>query len=242
MRSACCLIVETSGSTPRKTGARMTVFEDGRIRGTIGGGHFEKVVIADALDQIQKNEPRLFEHHLLQEHEMCCGGTVKVFIEPQMKKKKLFIFGAGHVGAVVARLASYMDFEISVIDDREECLANLEAEHIIKIHSDFKEALPQLVFDEDSFIVIMTYDHEVDRAILAHSIQQPHAYLGCIGSRRKIIVAKKMLLSNHVATASEIDRVDMPIGFDIGAEGPEEIAISIMAKLIAVKNRKAVEK
>lgn len=218
----------------------MTVFEDGSTIGTIGGGHFEKVVIADALHQIQRNEPKLFEHHLLQEHEMCCGGTVKVFIEPEMKKRKLFIFGAGHVGAAVARFASYTDIEITVIDDREEFLANIQAKHVIKVQCDFIEALPKLAFDEDSFIVIMTYNHEYDRAILAYCIQRPHAYLGFIGSRRKIIVAKKMLLTNHVATAAEIDHVDMPIGMDIGAEGPEEIAISILAKLIAVKNRKAV--
>ncbi len=111
-----CSIIHTKGSTPRKVGAKMLVFSDGTIKGTIGGGNLEKEVIKNALIQLKNNEPKLFKHDLLHQHNMCCGGTVEIFIEPIEKMKRLYIFGAGHTGQALAKYALAMDFEIFVID------------------------------------------------------------------------------------------------------------------------------
>lgn len=236
-RSALCLIVETKGSTPRKTGTRMTVFEDGSIEGTIGGGSFEKKVIEDALGQLRAGQPRLFEHHLLQEHEMCCGGSVKVYIEPEPIRQKLYIFGAGHVGKEVAGIGQQAGFEVKVYDDREEYIQQIQFPGVDAYCMDFMEALASIGFDERSYVVILTYRHDIDRAILRYCLGQKRAYLGFIGSLRKILVTRKMMLKAGVATEVELDEVKMPIGLNIGAETPFEIAVSIVAQLIEVKNR-----
>lgn len=236
-KHATCIIVDTKGSTPRKTGCKMTVFENGEIKGTLGGGNFEKKVIENALKQIALDEPKLFHHELLREHGMCCGGSIKVYIEPEKVKKQLFIFGAGHTGKALAQNADKVDFDVFLIDDRKEQLSALKNESINKLHMQHGQILPFLPFNEHSFIVVMTYDHGFDREILSHCINQPHAYLGMIGSERKIALTKKLFREGMVATEEQLEKVDMPMGIDIRAEGPEEIAISVLAKLIQVRNQ-----
>lgn len=235
-KAALCVIVQTKGSTPRKVGAKMIVKEDGSIIGTIGGGNLEKKVIENALQQCLKNEAKLFKHDLLHQHSMCCGGSVDIYIEPIQKMKRLYIFGAGHTGNALAQLTKGLDFDTYVIDDRKDYLESLNAEGINKMNIDYKKVLPSLPFDHNTFIVIMTYEHAYDRDILAYCMKQPHAYIGMIGSQRKVELTKKMFKEGMIASEEALDQVDMPMGLDIKAEGPEEIAISIMAKLIAVKN------
>lgn len=235
-KSALCIIVKTKGSTPRKVGAKMIVHQDGSINGTIGGGNLEKKVIENALKQIEKNEPELFKHDLLHQHNMCCGGSVEIYIEPLKEMNKLYIFGAGHTGNALAKFAKEINFEIYVIDDRKEYLDDLTIEGINKMNLDYKKVLPSLPFDGNTYIAIMTYEHSHDRDILAHCIKQQYAYLGMIGSKRKVELTKKMFTEGKIATKKELENVDMPMGLNINAEGPEEIALSILAKLIAVKN------
>lgn len=237
--AALCTIIHTKGSTPRKVGAKMLVLTDGTIKGTIGGGNLEKEVMKNALIQLKKNEPKLFKHDLLHQHNMCCGGTVEIFIEPIEKMKRLYIFGAGHTGQALAKYALTIDFEIFVIDDRKEYINQLqEVPTINKLPVDYKKILPTLPFDENTFVVILTYEHEIDRDILAYCIKQPYAYLGMIGSQRKIEMTKKMFLDAGIATKKQLEKVNMPIGKTILAETPEEIAISILAELIEIKNKK----
>ncbi len=235
-KSALCIIVDTGGSTPRKAGTKMRVFEDGSIKGSIGGGSLEKKVIEDAIGQIRTGRPRLFEHRLLQEHEMCCGGTVKVYIEPETEKKQLIIFGAGHVGQELALLAVKADFNVSVYDDREEYINRINHPQIHTHCISFTEATGEIDFTENTYIVILTYRHDIDRALLRYCITKENAYLGFIGSQRKILVTRKMFIGEGIATEKELDKIDMPIGLTIGAETPFEIAVSIIAKMIAVKN------
>jgi xanthine dehydrogenase accessory factor len=233
---ALCVVVQTKGSTPRKVGAKMIVCEDGSIYGTIGGGNLEKKVIQNAIEQVKLNQPKLYKHDLLHQHNMCCGGSVEIYIEPIYKMKKLYIFGAGHTGVALAKLANKLDFDVFVIDDRKEYLDKIVEEGVDKMNVDYKEALPFIPFDKNTFVVIMTYEHSHDRDILSYCIKNDLAYLGMIGSQRKIELTKKMFLDGGIANQDQIDKVDMPMGIDINAEGPEEIAISVLAKLIEVKN------
>ena len=237
-KAALCLIVKTKGSTPRKVGSKMIVLEDGKIFGSIGGGNLEKKVIANALTQINKNEPKLFQHDLLHQHNMCCGGTVEIYIEPIEKMNKLYIFGAGHTGEALAKLACNLDFDVYLIDNREDYLNQINISNINKLFVDFNQILPSLPFSNSTYIAILTYEHEIDREILSHCIKQPHAYLGMIGSKRKIELTKKMFVEGKIATKKELEGVDMPIGIDISSQTPEEIAISIIAKIIKFKNEK----
>lgn len=235
--AAICIIVHTKGSTPRSVGAKMIVHEDGRIVGTIGGGNLEKEVIHNARIAITEKRPKLSKHDLLHQHNMCCGGSVEIYIEPIQKMKRLYIFGAGHTGHALARQAVQMDFDIYLIDDRKEYLDEINIDGVNKMMMDYQKALPALPFDDDTFVTIMTYDHAFDRDILSYCVNQPHAYLGMIGSQRKIEITKKKFIEAKVASKKALEKVDMPMGMEIDAETPEEIAVSILAKLIEVKNR-----
>jgi len=231
-----CTIVNTKGSTPRKVGAKMIVYENGKIFGTIGGGELEKSVIKNALKQIKENEPKIFRHDLLHQHGMCCGGTADIYIEPIMKKNKLYIFGAGHTGQALAKYAANFQFEVVLIDDRKKYLYDCTLSEINKMHLPFGEALKFLPFDKQTYICIMTYNHPIDRNILSFCLKKPFAYLGMIGSQRKVEMTKKIFAEAGICLFEELESVDMPMGLDICAEGPDEIALSIMSKLIVVKN------
>lgn len=233
---ALCTIVNTRGSAPRKIGAKMIVCSNGSIYGTIGGGALEKKAIENAIQVINKKEPQLFRHDLLHQHNMCCGGTVDIYIEPIMKKNRLYIFGAGHTGNALAKYAIDVDFEVVIIDDRKDYMEQVNIEGVNKMNLPFEQTLGLLPFNEETFITIMTYDHDTDRNILANCIKKPHAYLGMIGSVRKVEITKKMFREAGIATDEELNAVDMPMGIEIKSEGPEEIAISILAKLIETKH------
>lgn len=234
---ALCTIVHTKGSTPRKIGAKMLVKSNGEIIGTIGGGNLEKKVIENALHQLQLKEAKIFKHDLLHQHNMCCGGTVEIYIEPIFPMKKLYIFGAGHTGKALAQFTTSLDFDTYIIDDRKDYIEELpQLNNINKLHADYKKLLPTLPFNNNTYIVILTYEHEIDRDILSYCIKQPHAYIGMIGSQRKIEMTKKMFLDASICNQEKLNTINMPIGINIAAETPEEIAISILAKLIEVKN------
>jgi len=237
-KAALCTIVLTKGSTPLKSGAKMLVFEDGSIYNTIGGGHLEKITITDAIEVIKSEQPKLFIHELKSQHEMCCGGSLEIFIEPIMQKKKMFLFGAGHVGKAIVKHALGLDLEISVIDSRDEIFNDWDFSGYKKIVAPFTQILPTLPYDNLTMLVIATYDHSIDREILAFCMKQPHYYIGMIGSKTKVALTKEMFVSENIATAKELEKVDMPIGIDINAVTADEIAISIVAKLIKEKNKK----
>ncbi len=239
--AALCIITETRGSTPLKTGAKMIVWQDKKIFGTIGGGNLEHKVINDALTVMQNNTAQLFEHQLVRDHEMCCGGTVFIFIEPIKKRNKLVVFGAGHVGKEVVKFARSLNFQISLVDEREAMLSGLQMEDVKIFHMHHRQFLSQVVMDENTYVVICTHLHQYDREILARCIKRPLAYLGMIGSKRKIAITRKAFLSQGLATEQELSKVDMPMGFNIGGNTPAEIGISIVAKLVAVMNGRLLQ-
>ena len=216
----------------------MLVYPNGDIFGSIGGGELEKAVIADALKSLKTGRADLFRHDLLHQHNMCCGGSVDIFIEPVMEKNKLYIFGAGHTGNALARHALSLDFEVVIIDDRKEYLDQIQLEGVNKLNLHYEQALPLLPMDEHTYICIMTYSHPYDRDILSFCIKKSVAYLGMIGSRRKVEMTKKIFVDAGVGSETELEKVDMPMGIDIAAETPDEIAISILAKMISVRRLK----
>ncbi|KXK05769.1 MAG: XdhC family protein [Ignavibacteriaceae bacterium] len=234
--AALCVVVSVQGSVPRRQGAKMIVKSDGSIKGTIGGGNLERQVIKDALKVLELNEPKLFRHDLLHQHQMCCGGSVQIYIEPILQKNRIYIFGAGHTGKALAEFSVMLNFDTVVIDDRKEYLDEISNEKINKMNVPFSECINFLPFNQNTFIVIMTYSHQTDRDLLFACIRKSHAYLGMIGSKRKVEITKKMLReTGH--SEDLINKIDMPMGLDIGAETPTEIALSIMAKIIRLRNQ-----
>jgi xanthine dehydrogenase accessory factor len=235
-------IVSSSGSTPRESGARMLVKADGSIVGTIGGGSLEHQAYRDAMAMLGSDKPRLAHFELTNEDAskegMICGGTVDVFIEPIKPLPAIFIFGGGHISLSLARLGKMTEFRIVVIDDRPD-FANKErfpdTDEVIA--GDFASVMPNLEINDSSYIVIVTRGHQDDTRILEWAVKTQAVYIGMIGSRKKVVTAFSYLKTKGI-TAEQLDRVHSPIGLPIGAETPEEIAVSIMAEVIQVRRQK----
>lgn len=237
-KAALCTITATKGSAPRKIGAKMLVYNNGSIEGSIGGGALEKKVIEQALEVLKNNTAKIVTHNLVTELAMCCGGTVELFIEPIMSRKKLYIFGAGHCGKALAKFAPDLDFDVTLIDERYDAFEGTDYPECTLIKEHHATAIENLSFDENTYIVILTYNHSYDREILALTSKKTHCYIGMIGSERKVAIAKKNMLTSNILNEQEVSEIDMPIGLDIAAITPQEIAISILAKLIDVRNKK----
>ncbi len=242
-RKACalCTVVRTAGSTPRKSAARMLVLSDGKIRGTVGGGRIEKEVTDAAvalLSQGAAARPKLLRYHLTHELAMCCGGEMEVFVEPLVPEPPLVVCGGGHVAHALVPLARAVGFAPIVVEDLDE-MATTErfpdAEKFVDSFDvrDWKE----IPLDDHSYVVIVTRDHAQDQALLESLCKRELGYLGLIGSRRKIEMFKQRLIAKGF-DQSLFARVHMPIGLDIGAETPEEIAVAIVAELIQVRASK----
>jgi xanthine dehydrogenase accessory factor len=232
-------IVRTAGASPRGAGTKMLVYPDGNIAGTIGGGKFEKLVIDDCLQLLQSGQKHLLKTYGFSESGtdatgMACGGEAEVFMEAAARPKKLIIFGGGHVCRELVRLADGSDFLITVVDDRAEILNGYgNPITTIQTDADYQENLPAL--DRDCFVAIVTRSHKIDHEVLKRVIKHDCAYIGMIGSRSKIGKLYASLEKSGIERAL-LERVHAPIGLSIKGEGPYEIAVSILAELIAVKN------
>ena len=231
-----CIITGTTGSSPRKAGSKMIVFPDKKITGTIGGGSIEFKAIADALEVMQTGIPTQKTYQLEEDLAMHCGGTVELFFDPIKSNPDLYIFGAGHIGRAVARYARDFGFRVTLFDPREKIFDEFDQTAFTCINEDYFAAIEKATFSKNTFCVIVTPKHQYDENILIKLLRKPHAYLGMIGSPSKVAVARKNLIEKESFTELEINMVDMPIGIKFNAVTPEEIAISITAKLIDVKN------
>ena len=243
-RGAMATIVNVRGSIPSFKTAKMLVRDDGSIMGTIGGGCVEAEVWQAGREVMESEKPRTLTFDLNQDPKydtgLVCGGTLEIFVEPILPPAELYIFGAGHVAASLYKVAKITGFDITVIDDREVYASRElfpEAEKIIA--EDFEKAMAQLSPSESSYIVIVTRGHRDDMRVLRWAVQTPARYIGMIGSKRKTITIFKELQSEGLS-AQLFDRVHAPVGLDIGAITPEEIAVSITAELIA--KRRNVER
>jgi xanthine dehydrogenase accessory factor len=236
---ALVTVVRANGSTPQRAGAKMLVFADGRTIGTIGGGCYENEACLKARDAIVSGRQSLLHFDLnddfAQENGLVCGGQMDVHVDPLAPAPRLYIIGAGHVGAHLAKVASDTAFRIHVVDDREK-FANRErfpnADEVIV--EPIAEWLHRAEIPTSAYAVIVTRGHQNDldamRALAARDLK----YLGLIGSRAKVARIRTMLLAEGMPPEC-LDRVHAPIGLDIGAITPAEIAISILAELIAVR-------
>ncbi len=233
---AICTLTRVFGSSPRKEGTKMIVLEDGSIIGTIGGGSLEYRVIDEAKKAIEENKTRYLSYVLEKDLGMKCGGSLEVYIEPFGKKPKLFIFGAGHVGNNLMKIAPNYGFEVILIDGRENIFNSLSLnKDVTFIQNDPLKTIPELDIDNKSYLVLVSHNHLLDEQILREVVKLPHLYLGMIGSSAKIKKIRENLIKSGTSE-EKLKTVDMPIGIQFNAETPEEIVISILAKLIDVKN------
>ena len=243
-KGAVATIVNVRGSIPSYKTAKMLVRDDGSIFGTIGGGCVEADVWQAAREVMEQEKTRTLTFNLNQDPKfdtgLVCGGTLDIFLEPILPAADLFIFGAGHVAYSLYRTAQNAGFDCTVVDDRE-LYANRERfpEARQVIAEEFDQAMAKLTPTESSYIVIVTRGHRDDLRVLRWAVQTPARYVGMIGSKRKTIGIFRELQKEGLP-AHLFDNVHAPIGLDIGAVTPEEIAISITAELIA--NRRRVER
>jgi len=238
-RGAVATIVNVRGSIPSFKTAKMLVRDDGSIVGTIGGGCVEADVWQAAREVMESEKPRTLTFDLNQDPKydtgLVCGGTLEVFIEPVLPPALLYVFGAGHVALSVCQTATSAGFDVIVCDDRSSYATKERFPAAREVHAlDFDQAMQKLDPDESSYIVIVTRGHRDDMRILRWAVQTRARYVGMIGSRRKVIQIFKTLEEEGVP-AQLFERVHAPIGLDIGAITPEEIAVAITAELIAIR-------
>jgi xanthine dehydrogenase accessory factor len=243
-RGAVATIVNVRGSIPSFKTAKMLVRDDGSIVGTIGGGCVEADVWQAAREVMESEKPRTLTFDLNQDPKydtgLVCGGTLEIFVEPILPPGELYIFGAGHVAAALYKVARIAGFDITIVDDREVYASRErfpEAEQVLA--EDFEQAMSKITPNESAYIVIVTRGHRDDMRVLRWAVQTGARYIGMIGSKRKTITIFKELQKEGLAPEL-FDRVHAPVGLDIGAITPEEIAVSITAELIA--KRRNVER
>jgi xanthine dehydrogenase accessory factor len=240
-RGAVATIVNVHGSIPSFKTAKMLVRDDGSIFGTIGGGCVEAEVWQAAREVMESEKPRTLTFNLNQDPKydtgLVCGGTLDIFVEPILPPASLYIFGAGHVSINLYKVARGVGFDVTVVDDREAYASRErfpEANEVIA--EDFERVMARLAPNESSYIVIVTRGHRDDMRILRWAVQTQARYIGMIGSKRKTIAIFRELTKEGIAPGL-FERVHAPVGLDIGAVTPEEIAVAITAELIAVRRR-----
>ena len=232
-RAALATVTRVSGSTPQRAGARLLLLPDDSTVGTVGGGAIEEEVRRALRDVRSSGEPQLLTRALGYDLGMCCGGRMDVFIEPIVGSPRLVLFGAGHVAKPTAVLARSIGFEVTVVDEREE-LATADRFPDCQIEvADPDSYLRRCQLHELDWVVIMTHDHQLDERLLGLAFAQPVRYIGMIGSQRKVYRLLTRCAEKGIAV--DLERVFAPIGLDLGALGPEEIAVSIAAELVALR-------
>lgn len=239
--AALASVIRVEGSTPRDVGAKMVVYADGTTAGTIGGGKMEALVIRQAVEAIAQGASRLVQYDLrdIQAGDPgICGGMVEVFVDVTVPRPDLLIVGAGHVAMPVAEIGHMCGFRVTVVDDRADMASEARFPHAAeRIAGDIVETLAAFPITPQTYIVLVTRGHALDEDALRTVIDSSARYVGMIGSRRKVRIIYEHLRADGVDEAL-IERVHSPIGLDIGSETPAEIAVSILAELIAVRSGK----
>ena len=235
-RGALATLVRVSGSTPQRPGARMLLRGDGSTLGTIGGGAIEQD-IREALERVKTSgNPEFVARNLGYDLGMCCGGKMEFFVEPIEPVPRLVLCGAGHVGRALAPIAQSIGFEVSVIDERAELLT---PERFPQCRLELRDPTVWLSahpLGGRDWLLIVTHDHRLDEELLELSLTQPAAYIGLVGSRKKTLSFLERIRERKGVLP--LDRMYAPVGLDIGAVSPEELAVSIAAELVALRRNK----
>lgn len=237
--AALCTVIKSSGSVPRHSTSKMLVYADGRFVGTIGGGEMESRVIEMAKSIARSGQAQIFEYNLVDPKKGdpgVCGGTVEFFIEPINPPPQVVIIGTGHVGRATAHLAKWLGFRVIVNDDRAELVT---PEHIpdadVYLPGAFDNHLAEINLNSETYVLLLTRGVQFDVVLLPQLLEAGVAYIGVIGSQRRWTQALKELRERGVAE-DKLARVHAPIGLELNAETPEEIAVSIMAEIVMLRN------
>ncbi len=226
-------VTRTERSVPRRPGSKMLVFADGRTEGTIGGGEMEHRVTIEAVEVLADGRPRVITYTLVDPatgDAGVCGGEAEIYLEPYMPTPKLLIVGAGHVGRAVSDLAQWLDFRTMVWDDRTAILD--DADHVdIALSGSMADALAEHPLTANDSVVMVTRNVKLDLEILPLLLATPTRYIGLMGSQRRWDTTRGGLIEQGIPE-SDLGRVHAPIGVEINAETPEEIAVSILAEVI----------
>ncbi len=237
---ALCTIIGSQGSTPRHVGSKMLVLPDGSIAGTVGGGDLENRVRQAAFEALEDGQPRRVSYNMADPARGdpgVCGGQVEVFVEPILPPPLMLVIGGGHVGKAVAHLAKWLGFRVAVSDDRAEFCTPQENPDADAFYPMAMQDLPgQLTIDRQTYIVLTTRGVSVDVPGLPALLETPAAYIGVIGSRRRWATTVKELKTRGYPV-EKLERVHSPIGLELQAETPEEIAVSILAEVLMLRNR-----
>lgn len=243
-RTSCALVTvaATRGSVPREAGAKMIVYADGKTSGTIGGGKFESLVIKEAQDQMREKAPLLKTYPLHEKSKQSfgaiCGGESTVLIEPQILNEALFLIGAGHCALAIAKLAVDCGWFVTVVDDREELLSIFPAPVATVADVDAAKFIRAHKWRLDEALAIVSRNYKIDSAALGAALQTKGAgYIGMIGSKRKVGRVFDLLRKRGL-TKRQLAAVYAPIGLDIGADSPGEIAVSVLAEMLAVLRKR----
>jgi xanthine dehydrogenase accessory factor len=238
-KCALATIVQVRGSIPSFESAKLLVREDGSLVGTIGGGCVEAEVWNAAREVIATEKPKHMHFSLGQDaaydNGLICGGQLDVFVEPVVPQPAAYVFGAGHISKSLSKVANMAGFRTVVIDDREMFANRDRFPEADEVHAgEYEEIFPKLAINETSYIVIVTRGHRDDMRVLKWAVSTNARYISMIGSKRKVINVIRELEKEGIP-ASAFERIFAPMGFDIGAITPEEIAVSVVAEMIAMR-------
>jgi xanthine dehydrogenase accessory factor len=238
-KCALATIVDVRGSIPSYSTAKLLVRDDGSMAGTIGGGCVEADVWTAAREVMDTEKPKRLTFNLGQDaaydNGLICGGQLDVFVEPVLPVPHAFIFGAGHISKSLSKVATLAGFASVVIDDREAYANRERFPEAEEVHAaEYEELFPKLAINETSYLIVVTRGHRDDMRVLKLAIATPARYIAMIGSKRKVIGVIRELEKEGI-TREAFERVHAPMGLDIGAVSPEEIAISVTAEMIAVR-------
>jgi xanthine dehydrogenase accessory factor len=238
--AALCTVTRSEGSTPRHVGSKMLVYPDGKFIGTVGGGDLEHRVLDEAWISISDGQARTLKYNMADPSRGdpgVCGGQVEVFVEPILPPPLLVVIGAGHVGKAVAHLAKWLGYRVAVNDDRAEFCTPETVPDADAYYPVSMDRLPEHIrIDRRTILILTTRGSNVDAAGLAPLLDSPAGYIGVIGSRRRWATTVKALKEKGVP-AERIARVHSPIGLELQAETPEEIAVSILAEVLMIREQ-----
>jgi xanthine dehydrogenase accessory factor len=240
-KCAIATIVQVNGSIPSYESAKILVREDGSMLGTIGGGCVEAEVWNAAREVMETEKPRHMSFTLGQDaaydNGLICGGQLNVFVEPVTPQPSAVIFGAGHISKSLAQVTQMAGFEVTVVDNRESFANRERFPHVDEVLAlEYEDAFARLEVNSSSYLIIVTRGHRDDMRVLRWAITTPARYIAMIGSKRKVIAVLREFEKEGLSR-EQFERIHAPMGLEIGAITPEEIAVSVAAEMIAVRRQ-----